>query len=276
MIDSVWRLYRRFRPYMLKLGVHRFLKQAFWGLFDLATPRFVEISHGRTSINYRYQEPRQAGSLSFPEYPQFLESLKPSDVFYDIGAYRGIYTCFAAKCRPEMRVITIEPGPAIDTLKENITENGLVQADVEQVAFGETRDAFTVPQSGGDQMVTLVDERNNGTKIPVVPGDEFVQQSDYPIPTVTKIDVEGAEGRIIRGMKNVLTAPESRLVFLELHYPNDGSEPSTHEYGDDPRKILELLNDYGYDTTEVGRRRSQRFYRCERNYVQETVLNGTS
>lgn len=53
-----------------------------------------------------------------------LQTLESDDVFYDIGANVGTYTCFAGQVVDDGNVIAFEPHPAnVDRLRENAEPN---------------------------------------------------------------------------------------------------------------------------------------------------------
>jgi FkbM family methyltransferase len=259
-------LYKPIRRYLVRIGIHPYLKTIYWALFDIITQNYVEKYINKTCVEFRYKEPRQSNttvvnSLEFPSFPGCLDA---GDVFYDIGAHRGIYTCFAAKAESETSIIAIEPGPAIGILNDNIDRNNLSNVNSFQLAFGKTSHSINIPSSSGGMMVNIANGAEHGVKIPVLPGDEFVRLQPVPCPTIAKIDVEGAEKKVIRGMEESLKKPSCRLVLLELHYPNNKDMPSTTMYGDQPNEVLELLQSYVYTITQVGMRGPQRHYRCEK------------
>ena len=57
--------------------------------------------------------------------------------------------------------------------------------------------------------------RSDATRetVSVIPGDSLV---DLPLPNVVKIDVEGYEPEVIRGMANTLRCV--RAAFVEIHF----------------------------------------------------------
>lgn len=47
--------------------------------------------------------------------------------------------------------------------------------------------------------------------------ESIVKSGEAVVPTVVKIDVEGAVFDVLRGMENILTSPRLRIVQIELH-----------------------------------------------------------
>jgi FkbM family methyltransferase len=270
-MDLFWRVYRPFRTLSIELEAHKYLKNFYWELFDLATPAYIEKSAGGVGIEYRLNEPRQLRNHTANplEFPDFTEEIKPNDVFFDVGAHRGLYTCFAAAASPKLDIVAIEPGPAIDILQKNISENGFQNIRTEQIALGEEPGSLSVPDTTSGMMVNLSDKQRGSKSIPVIPGDKFVSARSVELPTVLKIDVEGAEGAVIRGFEDTIRNQTCRLVFLEVHHPNNEGMSSTEKYGDTPDDVLELLERMGFKNQKVGQRGPQSHYKCIRKENNE-------
>lgn len=65
-----------------------------------------------------------SGTTSEPETLQWVETFRPGEVFYDIGANIGLYSLYAAASR--CVCVAFEPNPfSFDTLVRNIVANGL-------------------------------------------------------------------------------------------------------------------------------------------------------
>ena len=157
---------------------------------------------------------RAAISTELPIFRDLLTNLRDDDVFYDIGADTGLFTCLvASKLGPE-QVVAFEPGDGVTELERRLTEGDL-QATVVEKAI-----------SQGDENEYHAHEGRVGllgnTEAPAFPSTnarEILAEGDSPLPTVVKIDVFGAEGDVVRGLEEILSRDECRLVYLELHLP---------------------------------------------------------
>ena len=77
-----------------------------------------------------------------------LQTLEFDDVFYDIGANVGTYTCFAGQVVGDGNVIAFEPHPAnVDRLRENASLND-IQVEVRSVALSNERGSSKLAVSG--------------------------------------------------------------------------------------------------------------------------------
>jgi hypothetical protein len=77
----------------------------------------------------------------------------------------------------------------------------------------------------------------------VVQGDAFVEGQNLPLPRMIKVDVEGYEWQVLRGLRRTLAAPECELVCCEVH---PGLLPASVQ----PEDIAQFLSSIGFDSTE--------------------------
>jgi FkbM family methyltransferase len=137
---------------------------------------------------------------------------------WDIGANEGYYTRkFAETVGAPGLVVAFEPSPQnIEKLNRQV--RGLENVVVEQVAMSDssgTASFFYSP--GGDQTDGLSRRRADMEETIVLTrrADDFA--SRYP-PSVIKIDVEGFEPEVVRGMQDTLRSAGLRAVFIEIHF----------------------------------------------------------
>ena len=77
------------------------------------------------------------------------------------------------------------------------------------------------------------------TPTPAISLDELARQVGRS-PTHVKIDVEGFEGAVLEGGREVLSGHPAPLLFLELH------NQILRDRGEDPKAVLTLLERQGY------------------------------
>lgn len=178
------------------------------------------------------------------EIRSILEHLRPSDLLWDIGANVGTHTIFPAQMLTEGFVVSFEPYPPnVQQLRANLTVNNLKNVHIEQVALGETKDESQLRIEGSEAGYgshSLNEKTStNSIAVEVVPGDVFVQK--YGFPTVLKIDVQGAEMQVLRGLEHVLDG-KCRLIFCEVHESRDVSVSDVENY----------LTDWGFTLEKQG------------------------
>lgn len=202
------------------------------------------------------------------ELQAFLGDIRPDDVVYDIGANTGLYSLFAAKKCPDGAVVAFEPYPPnVQILNQDITRNGLDNIRVRELALSNTTGliAFTQPSQDdigyGSSSITR-NQTSDTIEVPTAPGDELIIDGELPQPNVLKIDVEGAEGLVIDGLRNTLSAPKCRVLYCEVHLPGSDIRPSSSEMGVPPDELEAQLRGLGFSVEEMQTRGNERTLRA--------------
>jgi len=147
----------------------------------------------------------------YPELKNFMRAcaeLKP-DVFIDIGANLGLYTCIVMKNRLAPRAIAFEPDRRNRIhLRANFLINDLIGADIEihEVALGAERGKFRlVPGPERDIGLSQIVEQpsaGDGYDVEVVRFDDIVALAGRTL--AIKIDIERYERKALAGMARTL------------------------------------------------------------------------
>lgn len=96
-------------------------------------------------------------------------------------------------------------------------------------------------------------------EIDLAAGDDLVSGGTVPSPTVLKIDVEGAELRVLEGLAETLAAGSVRLAYVEVH------PDRLARYGDEPGGVAAFLSDRGFAVERVAERDDEYFLRACRD-----------
>jgi FkbM family methyltransferase len=186
------------------------------------------------------------GLHEFNDMAFLLHFLRPEDVFFDVGANVGSYTLLASGvCNAES--IAIEPVKStFDILNKNIGLNrlqGKVSAINAAVGAEKGTIAFTSDEDTGNHVITENESNTAGIiNVPVITIDSLVINA---APVLIKIDVEGFETEVLKGMENALNLPMVKAIIIELN-------GSGTRYGYDEEKIHNRLlakefKPYSYD-----------------------------
>ncbi|MBO0715171.1 MAG: FkbM family methyltransferase [Acidimicrobiales bacterium] len=184
--------------------------------------------------------------------------LGPGMTFVDVGASFGYYTVLAARLvGPTGRVVACEPGPSnVSLLLLNIEAHGLANVVVEPVAASDRAGALLYYGSGGNGRTSSFSgdpgELTNGELVPARPIDELLRAQSKV--DAIKIDVEGAEGRVLAGAERTL-ARDQPALFLELSPP--ALEVTSACTGEELLGRLQGLG-YRFEVLSPGDERSQR------------------
>ena len=188
-----------------------------------------------------------------PLLTRFIEStLRPGDVFIDVGAHVGYFTLLASRrVGTTGRVLSIEPNPStLDQLQQNIERSRLPNVQVEHTACGESREVVrlylhTATNSSMASLSTANATGGGAVDVPCTTLDQLCRERGLARVNVVKIDVEGAELSVLRGMKEIMR--DSRpIIVIEL-------EPQLLEgFGTPLDSVLNLLGECDYSLSQLG------------------------
>ena len=194
---------------------------------ELAVPITVRW-HGGTTVDLTLGNDNSlclyvCGSFEPNEFAFLDKVLRPGMVFVDVGANDGYYTLFAARrVGPSGRVVAAEPSSRERAhLQRNLGRNGLDNVSVIPAAIGATSGLADLHLAHGvhaghntlggfahDDVVRASLER-----VPIEPLDAVIGRLGLARVDFMKIDVEGAEARVIAGATNVLTSMRPMMLI---------------------------------------------------------------
>jgi FkbM family methyltransferase len=175
-----------------------------------------------------------------------LADLRPGDVAFDVGASLGIHTVFMAlRVESRGKVVAFEPEKeSYQKLLTNIALNGLTNVLALPMGLGEERGDSPL-YGGAEYCFNLWQKgRELHQQAEIWPGDELIRKESLPRPGLVKIDVEGFEYSVLKGLEKTLSHPACRSVCLEVHVH---LLPS----GVTPEMILRFLEGCGFVRADV-------------------------
>jgi len=160
-------------------------------------------------------------------------------VIWDVGANIGFISLVAARLAgPEGRVYAIEPAPDnAAAVREHAAINDLGGViDVVEAAAGDSAgpaEFLLVSEPSWSHLAERGHHRltESAVEVKVVRLDTLVDADQIAPPSVVKIDVEGSEGAVLRGMEQTI-ATHRPAIICELHKTND--------------EVMDLLEGAGY------------------------------
>tara|TARA_Y100001970_G_scaffold157002_1_gene192127 strand:+ start:1206 stop:1970 length:765 start_codon:yes stop_codon:yes gene_type:complete len=154
--------------------------------------------------------------------------------FIDVGANIGVYSLRIAKNITNIKIDSFEPHISaykrfktnieINNLKDVIRPHNIALSDVNKEGYLISPSRFGSNQSGGAKVNSEGD-----IKINQIRGDDIVQVKNERI--ALKIDVEGFEVQVLKGIENLLKNNE---IFLQIEIFDDNFLETS--------KLLELNN----------------------------------
>ena len=220
----------------------------------------VEISgisarfRARTASEFRVLDPAGAAQGEQEILQLFISSLRGGDVFYDIGANIGLYSIILAKVvGTSGQVIAFEPGTEADEhLRDNVEANALTNVRCFQRALGDRSGHEKFYKGQGNADSSLVRPPTGAymghEMVDVVEGDRLVESENLPLPSAVKVDVEGNEYAVLKGLSQTLQQPCCRMISCEVH-------PALLPPDVKLEDVLALLESLGFGRIEVRQRR---------------------
>ena len=228
------------------VGLHTHLKSLYWGL---RIPRLLYAISARDSIVHEidgvavecptetYWQYRRFRWMH-PEvgmFEELLAELADDDVFSDVGAHLGWHSLVAANAAGGVDVVAFEPHPTTASRLDTVLTTVGHDVGVQTVALGDADGTveFTAAPDP-DAHVSGVLPGDGGETIPVdvVRGDTLVANGEIAPPDVVKIDAEGADAAVLRGLSETIDSARPRRIYCEVHR--------------DEAEILDLLDRLGY------------------------------
>jgi FkbM family methyltransferase len=249
------------RRVAIETGLHSFIRDIYGRVIVHFTDNVQTQEIAGVTVQYRTEiysdwERQRSFKGEQPVMEQFVADVTDGDTVWDVGANMGTYTCLAGRAADDVSVVAFEPAPENrERLKRNVALNG-VEATVRQEALDEATGEMGLSSgSTGDGQYALTDERD-GLQISTVEADSLVSQNVVSCPSTVKIDVEGAELRVLRGMETILEEVEN--LYIEVH-------PSrVKEYGGSTDELESRITDAGLQYKRIHERGNQYFLRAVR------------
>jgi FkbM family methyltransferase len=207
-------------------------------------------------LEYEYgsrydREDRRAYEPTF--YGPFVDRIRPGMTVFDIGAHIGLFTLGAARrVGAAGRVVAFEPAPqTLSILQRHVAYNAferivdvqpkVVSDPAEPVSFFVYQTSMAASMSRKN-VEDLNPERRDTpaleVRVPAVTLDAFCREQSL-VPQVIKIDVEGAEHRVLLGARELL-AKHDVTMLCEIHPLQMGN------CGGDMAAFTALVDSLGY------------------------------
>lgn len=177
---------------------------------------------------------------------------KDSVISYDFGANIGSWTIYLATQLPDATVVALEPEPTTaDQLRQNIELNDVTDSvTVEKKVASDEGGQVDIHISHSSNQAThgLARSSHHGRETVTVPaarGDKLTAR--YPAPDFIKIDVEGAEADVLRGLQQTLREHKPVLV-MDIHHGELNKLSSEAER----EEMYQKLTNYGVTKTIGG------------------------
>jgi FkbM family methyltransferase len=154
-----------------------------------------------------------------PNITQWIaDTLQPGDVFIDIGANIGYYSLLASTLVGDQgKVVAIEAAPWIHArLDDHVAMNGRANIRTVQVAASSAAGTLQLFPGNADNIgkTTTVGGNGDAIEVPALPMADILRDDEIRRARIIKIDVEGAEPDVLRGLEPVLRRMRDDLEIV--------------------------------------------------------------
>jgi FkbM family methyltransferase len=179
-----------------------------------------------------------------PEMVEAVQrSLRPETIFFDVGAHIGQYSLMASTRCYEVHAFEANRSTAI-ALRHNVKSNHLSNVTVNECAVSEHIGTATFHELSGDNPgASSLYGKGQRVSVAAITLDAYCRKlSLNRRPVVLKIDVEGAELRVLRGAEHLL-ARGNVIIFAEL------IDRLQRRAGSSREEVLNYLQHHNYNIT---------------------------
>lgn len=177
--------------------------------------------------------------------------------FLDVGAHAGYFTLLAAHCvGPSGKVLALEPTPpTFGALQNHLRANAVTNVQAHMIALSEANGSLRlyIPPAGEtrDYNVTCVPRSDwIAIDVPCRRLDEFLIESKIDHINLMKMDVEGAEPRVLTGAVGPLKRGVVKHLIVEVNGPR------LSEAGSNPAKLVDQLSSLGFIPAQLSGKRA--------------------
>jgi len=184
------------------------------------------------NLDPRFEMDYASGKYERQVEQKLSELLRPGAVFYDVGAHIGVLSLVAARLVGTQGIVfAFEADPAnAARVEEHSQRNGLIQIRIVPSAVwstgGRLRFERASTQSSLNQGAVATERTEttvNTVDVDAIALDDF--SCRHAPPDLIKIDVEGAEGAVLRGCEQIF-ATKRPVLICEVHHEDAFGEIS--------------------------------------------------
>jgi len=182
------------------------------------------------------------------------QNISNGDLVMDIGANIGYFTLIMAKgIKENGKVFSFEPEPKnFELLKKNVEINNYSNVILEKKAIGNKTGIAklyladrknNIFHSGMHRIFRsdLVSQISNPVSINIIKLDDYLQDlKSIKKIRLIKIDVEGAEFDVLKGMSKILDENKGIKIVMEF------SSENLEDYGSNPSDVMDFLINKGF------------------------------
>jgi FkbM family methyltransferase len=170
--------------------------------------------HPESRVAFEYFCDRSPEMIA--EMDAFIAATSKKMRLLDVGALHGLFSLVFAVGHPNRRVIAVDASPiAFARLLYNIHKNTLENVEAFEYAMSDDVGALAMHYEWEHVVAAGTDTTNKAIEVEMTTGDVLCENAEFR-PDVIKIDVEGHEVSVLRGLTRTIDAYRP-VIFLEVH-----------------------------------------------------------
>jgi len=181
----------------------------------------------------------------------FKKLIERGQIVIDIGANIGYYTLMAAaRVGKNGKVYSFEPfSSTFDLLQENIRINKFENVILSKIAVLDKEGTIelhlsSVTNTGSTSISFPPNYSGKKENVKCITLDKFIKEKELKKVDIIKIDVEGAEVKVLNGMKKLLST-QSPKVLIEIN------EENLNALGSSKEDIYDFFKKLGYQAYDI-------------------------
>ena len=177
-----------------------------------------------------------------------LAHVNENSIVFDVGSNIGYFTCFSGKYCSRGRVYAFELGREnVSILRRNLELNSLANVVVEHCAVSDLSGSVFVQDSAvGNAVLKIMNDKvkhEDYVAVRAITLDEYCD-SNKVVPEFIKIDVEGAEMKVLTGMNKLIKG--SVKLLIEIH------EKELPQFNSSKEEVLSFLRENQFSIQIIG------------------------
>lgn len=237
-----------------------------------------ELNRNGVEVTYDLQDPyskrwflpRYAdGNIHEPAATDvFINYIKKDSVVLDIGGHLGYFSCLAAALAANGSVHVFEVDPkCIGLIHQNTAINNFKNVTTNNMAVSNKNGVETIPVTDNPNPSLIINSTETGIEVPAIRIDDYIENHSV-VPDFVKIDVEGAEWKVLQGMSQLLDHTGLTLL-VEIHVNN-----LIDFFDTNYQEIIAFLIAKGFSIEKLNTHREDSSHLLQVN--QETELAGNT
>ncbi len=198
------------------------------------------INRGRVWVRGAANAPEWLGIYEYAKQRALRRLVRPGENVCDIGANAGFYTLALSRIVGQTgNIIAFEPLPQnLRKLRRHLDLNKIDNVIVSPSALSDRVGSVAFEMGDSDFTGHIAADSRGNFEVPMTTLDQFIVEHAFADPTFLKIDVEGAEGKVLAGARELM-ARSHPTMLIAIH----GDEAA--------RECFSILDRAGYEMNSL-------------------------